>query len=428
MGIPAEGTYLLKNFAANLYAGTKGRAAQPATIVEQWSLLREGERESQVWRLPARTGKDAKEGDCFLVNVHSGLRLYIKGNELNVSRDAYAELWNGDQPEELDSPTWRITEEGSGLYALCNRRSGHWLRIRDFNPDPGMELEQGEKDEDQKNRAYALWHVEPVDAQGKAIPGGAAPGKTGEQTGSGQTTPTAEPGVCGTKRESYLGTYQGTYKREPSTGVMRPTFEGRIGDAFAQIGAYLDSGTWDMTARFFMDGNTTKVETTFRLTSGSTQVHGRGYSKVVEYRSDLRNRCVNFVSQAESTPEEGGEFDYQVPEPGVSKKGHLGGYNHQRNVEFILSAADPPSGNRHPAAAAPEHHGLLRCAAHRRTPPRGLNSQAPRSRHGTLQADRPARFPAVARPAVGCPAFQLVVAISPVDSAGCAGRASRPGR
>ncbi|MFF2813119.1 hypothetical protein ACFVT2_39325 [Streptomyces sp. NPDC058000] len=163
------------------------------------------------------------------------------------------------------------------------------------------------------------------------------PGQAGEQAGSGQTGAAAEPGVCGGRRESYLGTFKGTYKREPATGVLKPTFEGDFADALGQMANYAESGSWDLTARFFMDGTTRRVEATFQRGNAThTEVH--------EYVVNLNNRSVEFNAHAEATPDSGEEFDYQVEEPGVSKKGHLGGISTEYNVAFALSAAEPRPG------------------------------------------------------------------------------------
>ncbi|QLE72422.1 RICIN domain-containing protein [Streptomyces rectiverticillatus] len=305
MGILAEGTYLIKNFKTDLYVGVRGNSDKPSAALEQQELLPEGARESQQWRLTVRADKGAKDGDHFLTNVRSGLRMHVASHSAGASEKV--EQFSEDDDLSLQSASWRISEEPSvtdaqrtGLYAIANSLSGLWLNVRNYELTPGTPLEQWVKPEHggrgPEGRDFALWVFEPVGAQG---------------TGGTSTVPpkeTTESVRCGGKFDSYLGhTYKGTYEAESvrlpdGTSAIGHT----IGDVFddmagaipplpgkegmakkgSDFGRVLGEAAadamaekYDVTARFFLDGNERRVEVTTlkRVPGAKPHTHVTGF-------------------------------------------------------------------------------------------------------------------------------------------------------
>ncbi|MFH9865327.1 RICIN domain-containing protein [Streptomyces lydicus] len=201
--------YLIKNQRTQLYMGIADHDDGSAARVEQQKQVPEGARESQLWRLSARKDKDAKEGDYFLTNVKSDLRLHVAGD--STAPSAFVEVYNEDAPTALKSSSWRITEEKPKVpaadgqpttYAIANSRSEWWLNIRNYEHTAGTRIEQwvlpehgGRKSE---GRDYALWIFEPA---GPKDVGGTSTAPQ-EESVPKETTP---PVRCGGKFDSVQG-------------------------------------------------------------------------------------------------------------------------------------------------------------------------------------------------------------------------------
>ncbi|WP_157880124.1 RICIN domain-containing protein [Streptomyces natalensis] len=164
VGVPAEGTYLIKHKTSGLYMTvSEGSTANSAHIEQRELKERWG---SQLWRL-------SRAGDGYhLRNLHSGLYLHVSSH--STSNSALVEQWpmweeTGPlsvkaDPNSVSSGSWRLKEgPEAGTYALENRQSGLYLNVRGYSREPGELLEQY-NDPAKGAAGFAWWSFEPTPA------------------------------------------------------------------------------------------------------------------------------------------------------------------------------------------------------------------------------------------------------------------------
>nr|WP_237550739.1 RICIN domain-containing protein [Streptomyces sp. SID8354] len=187
-----------------------------------------------------------------------------RGTYLHVPSKSGAEAQAVDlvgAGQGVDRTYWELTDEENGRYGLRNDTSLRaseetvryrmWLGIRNLSREEGGVLEQC-LPLSSDDRPFQFWRFEQPEV------------------------PREEPRVCGGSFESYIGTYKGTYKAVP---VRLPDGTSEIGrgigsmfggaDAGGSFGRAIGEGvaqfaaeTYDVTARFYLDGNDRKVEVT----------------------------------------------------------------------------------------------------------------------------------------------------------------------
>ncbi|MGK5733532.1 RICIN domain-containing protein [Streptomyces sp. URMC 124] len=299
MGNFAEGTYLIRNEATGLYLTVRDQ--EPATVSQQPKNDAKYQ-DQQSWVVKQVTAEESEvfAGLYRLQNLKTKLYVHMPRGVLPETLPGRAMDLHGEGTDDRAATYWQLTDEGDGRYGLHSGLSAKspdsvnnydlWLGIRNLDRNKDAVLEQYTRLPD-RDRAFQYWRFEKPDVPRKE-----------------------EPRVigCGGSFDSYLGsTYKGTYQAE---SIKLPDGTSLIGH---QVGTFLDGSeflpmekqhlaqkgsdigrmigesaaelmaeTYDVTARFFLDGNERKVEvTTLKRRPGA-----KPYTQVTGFALNLAKR------------------------------------------------------------------------------------------------------------------------------------------